>query len=267
MNKNLYLKELKRNRKNLSIWSAIVIGFTLMVTMIFPYMAEMGDNITVLMESIPEELGKALGMDADSWSSILGFYSTYYGVYIIVLVSIFTASTGATIISKEEKEGTSEFLLTRPISRKTVVITKLMSLFTLSLIIYAIQTITALISISVFAVVEVDWSVFFQMHFSGLILILFFTACGVLISMFVTPKKNFMGIVVGLTFGTYFLNAIGKTADAVSWISYISPFRYLEITKDPTVSFNYFGAILLLMIAGGMLWFSNKAYSKKDIVG
>ena len=267
MNKNLYLKELKRNRKNLSIWSAIVIGFTLMITMIFPYMAEMGDKITVLMDSIPEELGKALGMDSESWSSILGFYSTYYGVYIIVLLSIFTASTGATIISKEEKEGTSEFLLTRPISRKTIVITKLMSLFTLSLMIYAIQTITALVSIQIFAVAEVDWSVFFQMHISGLILILFFTACGVLISMFVTPKKNFMGIVVGLTFGTYFLNAIGKTADAVSWISYMSPFRYLEITKDPTVGFNYFGAVVLLVIAAGMLWFANKVYFKKDIVG
>jgi hypothetical protein len=73
MNKNLYLKELKRNRKNLAIWSTIVVGFTLMVTAIFPYMADMGDNITVLMNSIPEELGKALGMDEETWSSITWF--------------------------------------------------------------------------------------------------------------------------------------------------------------------------------------------------
>ncbi|MDG1332229.1 MAG: ABC transporter permease subunit [Crocinitomicaceae bacterium] len=267
MNKNLYLKELKRNRKNLMIWSAIVIGFTLMVTAIFPYMAEMGDNITVLMDSIPAELGKALGVDADTWSSILGFYSTYYSIYIILLVSIYTASTGATIISKEEKEGTSEFLLTKPVSRQTIVFSKLMSLFTLSLIIFAIQTITALISINAFATSSVNWGVFTQMHLSGLIIILFFTAAGVLISMFVTPKKNFMGIVVGMTFGTYFLNAIGKSAEAVEWISYISPFRYLEITKDPTVSFNYVGALILLVIAGGMLYLVNRVYMKKDIAG
>ena len=85
--------------------------------------------------------------------------------------------------------------------------------------------------------------------------------------MFVTPKKNFMGIVVGMTFGTYFLNAIGKSAEAVEWISYISPFRYLEITKDPTVSFNYVGALILLVIAGGMLYLVNRVYMKKDIAG
>jgi len=267
MNKNLYLKELKRNRKNLFIWSGIVIGFTLMVTAIFPYMADMGDSITVLMDSIPKELGKALGMDEETWSSILGFYSTYYSIYIILLVSIYTASTGATIISKEEKDGTSEFLLTKPISRQTIVLSKLMSLFTLTLIIYFIQVIVAAISINIFAVSEVDWSVFTQMHLSGLIIILFFTAAGVLISMFVTPKKNFMGIVVGMTFGTYFLNAIGKSAEAVEWISYISPFRYLEITKDPSVAFNYWGALVLLILAAGMLFFSNSAYAKKDIAG
>ena len=105
------------------------------------------------------------------------------------------------------------------------------------------------------------------MHFSGLILVLFFTATGVLISMFVTPKKNFMGIVVGLTFGTYFLNAMGKSADAVSWISYISPFNYLEITKDPTVEFNFIGAAVLILLAIGMLFVANKAYAKKDISG
>ena len=267
MNKNLYLKELKRNRKNLAIWSAIVIGFTLMVTAIFPYMAEMGDDIAVLMNGIPEELGKALGVDAETWSSIIGFYSTYYSIYIILLVSIYTASTGATIISKEEKEGTSEFLLTKPISRQTIVFSKLMSLFTLSLIIFIVQTITALISINAFAVTSVDWGVFTQMHLSGLIIVLFFTGAGVLISMFVTPKKNFMGIVVGMTFGTYFLNAIGKSADAVEWISYISPFRYLEITKDPTVPFNYAGAAILLVIATGMLLYANTVYTKKDISG
>ena len=267
MNKNLYLKELKRNRKNLMIWSSIVIGFTLMVLTIFPYMAEMGEGITSLMEGIPPEIGKALGMDADTWSSILGFYSTYYGVYIIVLVSIFTTSTGATIISKEEKDRTSEFLLTRPISRKEIVVSKLLSLFTLSLIIFCVQTITAIIGIQVFAESAVDWSVLFHMHASGLVLILFFTAIGVLISMFVTPKKNFMGIVVGLTFGTYFLNAIGKSADAVSWISYFSPFNYLEITKDPVATFNYLSAFIMLLIASIMLIYSNRLYAKKDIIG
>ena len=202
MNSNLIVKELKRNRKNLLIWLSIVMGFTFLILAIFPYMEEMGDGMAQLMESIPAELGKAMGMDANTWSSILGFYSTYYAIYIVVMVSIFTTSTGATIISKEEKDGTSEFLLTRPLSRKSIVQSKLVALLILSLIIYAVQTITAMIGMSMFSTQDVNWDTFTEMHLSGLILILFFTCTGVLISMFVRPKKNFMGIVVGLTFGT-----------------------------------------------------------------
>ncbi|MFT5824106.1 MAG: ABC-2 type transport system permease protein [Crocinitomix sp.] len=268
MNWNLYRKELKRNRKNLIIWSAIVIAFTIMVTSIFPFMQEMGESMSALMDKMPAELSKAMGMDSETWSSILGFYSTYYGIYIIVLVSIYTTSTGATIISKEEKDQTSEFLMTKPISRLEIFKTKMLALFTLSLIIYLVQAIVALISLSLFKSAPVNWEAFAIMHVGGLILMLFFTCVGVILSMFVTPKKNFMGMVVGITFGSYFINAIGQAADAVNWVSYFSPFHYLSFqVNDPNYSVNYLGALALLAIGTLMLYLSFQKYKKKDIAG
>lgn len=268
MNWNLYQKELKRNRKNLIIWSAIVMGFTLMITSIFPFMQGMGEDMAVLMDKMPPELSKALGMDAKTWSSILGFYSTYYGIYIIVLVSIYTTSTGATIVSKEEKDQTSEFLMTKPISRLDIFKTKMLALFTLSIIIYLAQTTVALVSILLFKAAPINWEAFTTMHIGGLILMLFFTCVGVVLSMFVTPKKNFMGMVVGITFGSYFINAIGQAADAVNWMSYFSPFHYLSFTvNDPEYSVNYFGGLALLIIGGILLYLSFLKYKKKDIAG
>lgn len=267
-NLNLYTKELKRNRKNLIIWSAIVVGFTMMILAIFPSMEGMGDDITKLMEKMPKELSKGLGVDEGTWGSILGFYGTYYGIYIILLVGIFTASTGATIISKEEKDGTSEFLMTKPISRKTIFFSKMMSLFTLTLIIYVIQTVTALIGFAAFGNGKVDWSAMSIMHLNGLVLILFFTCTGVLVSMFFTPKKNFMGMIVGIIFGSYFLNAMAKASTSVEWLGYISPFHYLEISaKNPDYTINYFGLFALIAIGVSLLLFSFKVYSKRDING
>lgn len=268
MNTNLYTKEIKRNRKNLITWSLIVVGFTAMIMGIFPSMADMGEDITNLMAKLPEELGKALGVDAETWSSITGFYSTYYGIYIILLVGIFTTSTGATIISKEEKEGTSEFLLTKPISRKNVFFTKIMSLLTLSLIIYAIQTVFAIIGFAIFGDGKVDWNAVTVMHLHGLVLLLFFTTTGVLLSMFFRPKKNFMGMVVGIIFGSYFINAMAKAAESVEWMGYISPFNYLEFNvTDPDYSFNIWGSVSLLLIGGLILLFARTTYLKKDIDG
>ncbi len=268
MNANLYLKELKRNRKNLITWSLIVVGFTAMIMGIYPSMADMGDDITKMMEKLPEELGKALGMDAQTWSSIIGFYSTYYGIYIILLVGIFTTSTGAGIVSKEEKDGTSEFLLTRPISRKSVFWSKMLSLFTLTMIIFSIQTIVAIVGFAYSSDASFDWSAFIIMHLHGLVLLIFFTCIGVLISMFFRPKKNFMGMVVGLIFGSYFLNAIAKTADSIQWMGYLSPFHYLEFSvMDPSYSFNGLAAVSLTIIGLLVLLVSFVVYKRKDING
>lgn len=268
MNSNLFTKEIKRNRKNLTIWTAIVVGFTLMVLSIFPFMEEMGKDMVQLMDKMPPELSKAFGMDSNTWSNILGFYSTYYGVYIVVLMSIYTASTGANILSKEERDRTAEFLLTKPLTRWDVFKTKMLSLGVLSIVIYLIQTITAIAGLLIFGKDAFEWRIFTIMQASGLIMMLFFTVCGVILSMFLTPKKNFMGMVVGLTFGTYFLNAIAKSTEATEIIGYISPFHYFDFTIfDPDYAFNIIAAIIFLILSFGMLYFSYWTYQKKDISG
>ncbi|UKN01720.1 ABC transporter permease [Paracrocinitomix mangrovi] len=268
MNKNLYLKELRRNRKNLITWTLIVVGFTVMVLSIYPFMSEMGKDMAMLIDSMPVELQKAMGMDADTWRHILGFYSTYYGIYIIVLISIYTASTGATIISKEERDRTAEFLLTKPLKRSEIVFTKIMSLLTLTLIIYLIQLLSAVLGVMAFGKGTFEWDTFFILHISGLALIILFTTIGVIISMFVRPKKNFMGIVVGITFGSYFINAISKSTDATSWLGYFTPFHYLDFNvNDPEYSLNYLAVIIYIILGASLLYITNLIYNKKDIEG
>ena len=84
--------------------------------------------------------------------------------------------------------------------------------------------------------------------------------------MFIQPKKNFMGMVVGIVFGSYFLNAIAKAADTVSWIGYISPFHYLDFTvSDPNYSVNYLTVGIMLLTSILLLLVSFKVYEKKDI--
>jgi ABC-2 type transport system permease protein len=267
MNLNLYFTEVKRNRKSLITWTLITIGFTALVVGIFPAMADMGKDLTTLMEKLPAELAKAMGMDASTWTNILGFYSTYYGIYIILLVGIFCMSTGATIVSKEERDRTAEFLLTKPLSRKQIFKEKMMALLTLTSIIVLIQTIIATILIGALGT-NVDWSAFATMHVHGFVLILFFTCLGVLLSFFFQPKKNFMGMVVGIIFGSYFLNAVSRTADSVEWLGYISPFRYLDFAPlEPGYQINWIGSLCFVLISIGLLVVAFRLFNKKDIAG
>ena len=266
MNGNLYTKELKRNRRNLVIWSAIVIVVTIVVMSVFPYMKNMGEEMVKMMSKLPEGMVKAMGIDERTFHTILGMYNSYYGVYIIVLLSIYTSSTGATIISMEEKNKTAEFLLTKPISRKNIFVTKLLVLFTLTFTAFFVQTITALIFVIAIGEEHVKWSVFTTMHTHGLILILLFTCVGLVLSMLIKPKKNFMGMTVGIVFGSYFLYTIAKVADTASWIGYISPFHYLDFSvTDPNYSINFSQVGIMLFVSILLMIVSYKIYEKKDI--
>jgi ABC-2 type transport system permease protein len=263
INRNLYRKELKRNKKNLTIWTSIVVGFTLMVCAIYPFMKDMGNDMALLMDKMPEELRKAMGMDEDTWSNMLGFYSTYYVVYIVILISIFTSSTGANLLSKEEREKTAEFLYTRPLSRTTLYYSKLIGLITLTFTITILQFISAWGFILIFTDDLINWHQFILMHLHGFFLIIFFTSIGNFIAMYVTPKRNFMGLVVGMTFGSYFIDAIGKSTDATKWLSYFSPFHYFEINQPTQI--NYFAILAFLLISAILVVVAHRRFLSKDI--
>jgi ABC-2 type transport system permease protein len=229
-------------------------------------MKNMGDDMAIMMSKLPEGMTKSMGINIDTFNNILGMYNTYYGVYIIVLLSIYTSSTGATIFSKEERNKTAEFLLTKPISRQTIFNTKLLVLFTLALFAFFVQTIVAIIFVIFLGGEEVQWTVFMTMHSHGLMLILFFTCLGLLLSMVLKPKTNFMGICVGLVFGSYFLNAVAKASDIINWIGYISPFQYLDFSvSEPGYSLNFGSVAVIFAISLLLLFFSFKIYNKKDI--
>lgn len=264
--KTLYTKELKRSRKNFIIWSAIVLGFTVMVLSIYPFMEGMGEDLSNMMQNIPDELRKAMGMDDQTWGSILGFYSTYFGIYIVLLTGIYTMSTGATILSKEEKDRTAEFLMTRPISRKSIFVVKMMSLATLTIGIVLLQTIVAAISFSVASEDRLAWDTFATMHIHGAVLIIFFTCIGVLLSMFLNPKTNFMGLVFGIIFGSYFLDAMSKATEATEWMGYFSAFHYVDFNVgDPDYQINSWGVISLLILSALAVFGAYYKYERRDI--
>ncbi|MFT5264136.1 MAG: ABC-2 type transport system permease protein [Polaribacter sp.] len=235
------------------IWTSIVMGLTMLVMSLFPFIKKMGTEMAALMKSMPEGLSKAMSLNADTWSNILGGYNTYYGIYIIVIIGIYTTSTGATILSKEERDRTAEFLLTKPLSRKAIFTTKMMSLFTLVFAIQLLQTLAAIIGILIFGEGEADWRIFATMQFHGLVLVFFFTCIGVLIPVYVGSKNNFMGMAVGLVFGAFFLSAIAKAAEGLDWIGYATPFGYLGFEIFEPGYGVAWGAVVFFVVVGVLL--------------
>ena len=98
------------------------------------------------------------------------------------------------------------------------------------------------------------------MHFNGLVLISFFGTLGLFISLLTKPKKNFMGIVVGIVFTCYFLHAISKSLEDVEWIGVFSPFHYLNFDEKT----NFISVTIFISIIALSLLSSFKFLQKKD---
>ena len=107
---------------------------------------------------------------------------------------------------------------------------------------------------------EVAWDRIFEMHLNGYILCLFFGAIGIFLSQVVRGIKNYMGPVVGIVMGTYFIHAIGKAIDDANWIAKVSPFYHLGVDDIYPLSI-----IVILVISVCALYFGNQIFNKKDI--
>src|SRR6059058_2084461 len=121
---NLFLREMRANRKSLLIWS---IGVIFMVTAgMSKYGALSGSKQSLgeLMAQMPKSLQAIMGIGNLDISTAIGYFGILF-VYLVLMAVIHALMLGATIIAKEERDKTSEFLLVKPISRQQIITAKL----------------------------------------------------------------------------------------------------------------------------------------------
>lgn len=265
MNKNLFHKELKRNRRSLVVWTSIIAAFTIFVMTFFPAMKDMGTGMEMMMDSLPDAMKDAMGMTDSSWTSPLGFYSTYYSLHIMVLAGIFAMSTASNLLVKEEKEHTAEFLYTRPLKRSNIYFTKAITALTIVLILIVVQTVLGALGIVAFAGEQINWTDFAIMQINGAALVLFFACLGFFLPTLIKPKNNFMGISVGAVFGGYMINALSKTSKSTEWVGYISPFNHVDFAvTEPGFGISWLGICILIPLGLILVLFGDRLFNKKD---
>ncbi|MCH6268751.1 ABC transporter permease subunit, partial [Neobacillus citreus] len=126
---NIYVRELKSHRKSLIIWC---IGVFLMVVsgmQKYAGLSSSGQSLNDLFQDMPKSLQVVMGVGELDMNKVSGYYGMLF-IYLLLMATIHAAMLGATIISKEERDKTSEFLFVKPVSRTKIIIAKLLAAFT-----------------------------------------------------------------------------------------------------------------------------------------
>ena len=176
---------------------------------------------------------------------------------------MYAAICAAGILSKEEKDGTAEFLLTHPISRRTVLIQKLEAIL---IQITVMNVVVYLLSIGSMALIgeAVPWKEVNLMHLAYYCLQL--ELGGICFGVSAFLRKGSLGVGLGIAVMLYFANLISNMAEVAEGLRYITPFAYCDgadIVTNGNLDLLLLGIGFLFTAAGigGAFW----KYCRKDI--
>jgi ABC-2 type transport system permease protein len=267
MNRNLFLNELRRNALSLLLWT-VAITFLIVLTMsVYTTFLENQSKVFGMMKLVPKGALQFKGIsNINDLLSILGFYAVNNVIYMMVLGSIFAIVLGSNILLKEEYGKTADYLLTRPVTRAEVFLTKGAVIVLYIFILNLVTALAGLICLEIFKNGPFRLEAFLILSLYTLLLNLLFGMSGLFLSTLVRKPKPVTTFSIGLVLIMYFIFTLSKITESVSKLGYLSPFKYVNmdvINQSYRMEWwriAYFTGISLVLII-----FSYHLYKRKDI--
>jgi ABC-2 type transport system permease protein len=147
---NIYKFEVKVLIRSVLIWSSSIAAGLVIYMMFFPLVMVDNAAMDTMMQNFPDELLAFVGMNGDlSFTSVMGYYGLTMS-FIYIPVAIQAALYGFSIISVEERELTADFLLTKPVSRKQIFLSKFFAALTALTLVNIVIWISSYLSLAFF---------------------------------------------------------------------------------------------------------------------
>jgi ABC-2 type transport system permease protein len=261
---NMFLHELKAYRKSTIIWTCSLIALVVFFLSMYPAFSKEVEAFKKLMEGFPEPVRKALGLSVDSMTSILGFYS-YTFLYLTLCGAIQAMNLGTSIVSKEVREKTADFLLTKPVTRTKVMTSKLLAAVTCLIITNVTYLVVASIMASIVKTGDYSYKIFFMLSITLFFVQLMFLSLGVIISVVASKIKSVLPISLGTVF-TFFIIGMFSSSTGDAAIRYITPFKYFDtsyIMKNSSYESSFIIVEIVFIIVA--ITASYFVYAKKDV--
>lgn len=254
--------ELRQGRISLAIWT-ISISFLLVVcVLLFPEMKGEMDGVSDVFASMGS-FTQAFGMDRLNFGTLIGFYAIECGNVLGLGGAFYAALTSVSVLAKEEKERTAEFLLTHPVKRSRIVTEKLIAVLLQIIALNAVVLGFSLVSM-IFIKEDIPWKELLLIHLAYFLVQI--ELAGICFGISAFLKRGSMGIGLGIATIMYFLNLISNITESTEFLKYITPFGYAE-GADIVTNGNLDMALVLIGICfaaigiGSAYW----KYCKKDI--
>jgi len=262
---NIYKQELKMKIKSVMTWSLSLSAMLFVYMSLFPAFASQAELVNEMMAEFPEELLMAFGMTGIDMASVLGFYGFLF-LFCQVCLAIQASNYGISLVSVEERELTADFLLAKPVGRRSILTSKLLAALTGLTITNVVVWISSFVFLNLYSGGRTfETRPLILLLLSIVVFQLFFLFAGVLISLLMKRVRSVTPLSMALAFGMYVLSVFGGMLGEDT-LEIITPFKHFDpnyiISNGaynlPLVSISV--AFIIIAAAGSYI-----LYKKRDI--
>jgi ABC-2 type transport system permease protein len=265
MSATVFKQEFKMHLRAVVTWSLAVTALLFLLVSVFTSLAQDAALLNAMMSNFPEELLIAFGMDTVDFSTVLGFFGFVF-FFAQICLALQAANYGIGLVSVEERERTADFLLTRPVSRRRILTSKLLAALS------GLTITNAVVWISSFGFIELfkggrtyDSRPLLLLLLSIVVFQLFFLAVGLVLSLLVKRVRSVTPYAMALAVGMYVLSVFGDMLGE-SFLENLTPFKHFDPsyilrhgTYDLPLALISVAAILVSLVASYVL------YTRRDI--
>jgi ABC-2 type transport system permease protein len=227
MSATIYLHEFRSRMRSVIIWSLSVAVIVCLFFSLYPGFSEQAELLNQMFSRFPPALLEAFGMANLNLATVLGFYSFAF-IFVQLCLAIQAGNYGFGLVSIEESELTADFLLSKPVSRTQVLISKLLAAFTSLTITNLVVWAFTYISIAAFASNRPYNAGTLRLLLTSIVIFqVFFLSVGLVISLLVRRVRSVTPYSLALGFGTYVLSAFSGVFGEIK-LEYITPFKHLD---------------------------------------
>jgi len=259
---NIIYRELRANLKSFIIWTFSLLFLFISVSTEFEAFKDNPEIIDALVGF--DSFYKALGISVSNMGSPEGFISMM-SIYLYVPIAIYSALLGSSIISKEERLKTAEYLFTLPIKRETVLKNKIIVGFSYVLIFVLLIVLGLTLTFFRFELTKSFYNFMFYLGFGLFFTGSIFMSIGLFFSAYLKQYKRSGAISLSIAVGTFMLNMVVQLVEELDFLKYVIPYKYFDVQEMLNGNIEIIYVLLSLIIICSSIIGVFFFYKKRDL--
>lgn len=226
---NMFWRELKAGRKALIIWSLCM--FLLVASGMGKYTAySAGGAGSEVFKQMPSTVKALLGIGTLEVTVMSGFFALLF-LYIELTAAIHAVLLGSSIVAKEERDKTAEFLIAKPVSRAAIITAKLLAALLQIAVLNLVTLVSSFIMVSAYNEGKNISGEIALFLLSMFIVQLIFLSLGAVLAAGMSNPKSSGAAATGVLVGSFMISKITDLADTLAVLNVLSPFKYFSYNR------------------------------------